>query len=168
MCAALRGAGIGVQGASCGRQWWAEVRDRVTSTPSAEHAPAAEALGDHYETVVLNLLRGRVTPVLGAGASLYGRAGLAAPEEQPTWQGGGHADLRRATSSHWYGAPSAAELAEYLAREFKVGEPSRDLLHIAQWVYALRGGSGGLYDALHDIFAREFPATALHDFLAAV
>jgi hypothetical protein len=123
---------------------------------------------DHYETVALNLLRGRVTPVLGAGASLYGRAGLATPEPRPTWEGGAHGDARPATSSHWYGAPSAGELAEYLAREFKVTEPSQDLLHIAQWVYALRGGSGGLYDALHDIFAREFPGTRLHDFLADI
>jgi SIR2-like domain len=122
---------------------------------------------EHYETVVLNILRGRVTPVLGAGASLYGRAGLAA-REQPTWRGGGTVDSRVATSSHWYGAPSAAELADYLAREFKVKEASDDLLQIAQWVYALRGGSGGLYDALHDVFAREFPSTRLHEFLAEV
>jgi hypothetical protein len=140
----------------------------VTSTSPTEREPAGEDFTEHYETVALNLLRGRVTPVLGAGASLYGRAGLAAREAQPSWQGGGSADARAVTSSHWYGAPSASELAEYLAREFKVKEDSEDLLQIAQSVYALRGGSGGLYDALHDVFAREFPSTLLHEFLAEV
>jgi len=100
----------------------------VTSTSSTEHDPVSDdRLADHCETVVLNLLRGRVTPILGAGASLYGRGGLAPPEEQPTWDGRGMADSRSVTSSHWYGAPSAGELAEYLAREFKVGDESRDL-----------------------------------------
>lgn len=147
--------------------WASGTRWTVTSTLPTEHEPDRGEFTEHYETVVLNLLRGRVTPVLGAGASLYGRAGLAA-REQPTWRGGGQGDSRVATSSHWYGAPSAAELADYLAREFKVKEASDDLLQIAQWVYALRGGSGGLYDALHDVFAREFPSTRLHEFLAEV
>lgn len=133
-----------------------------------EHGGGDGELDEHYETVVLNLLRGRVTPVLGAGASLYGRTDLPPSQPGPGLAGRGRGDSRAPTSSHWYGAPSAGELADYLAREFKVREGSNDLLEIAQWVYALRGGSGGLYEALHEVFDQDFPQTALHEFLAAV
>jgi hypothetical protein len=157
----------------------------MTFDVSIEHTPADDRLTDHLETVVRNLLRGRVTPVLGAGASLYGRGhvGPGAPAPPAADVGGADADAvvpaaRRAgvddpdvegvRADRWTGAPSAPELADSLKREFKVKETTEDLLQIAQWVYALRGGSGGLYEALHEIFARDFPPTGLHEFLAAV
>lgn len=111
---------------------------------------AADELDQHYETVALNLAMGIVTPVLGAGASLYGRS-LAADAGPAAWQG----------------APSAAELAEILARRFRAPDASRELIQIAQWVYTVRGGTG-LALALHDVFKGDFPTTALHEFIAAV
>jgi hypothetical protein len=66
------------------------------------------ALDTHYDSVVTGFMRGRVTPVLGAGVSLCGRP--------PMGVGG------------WFGKypPSGDELAEYLAREFKYpAEPHR-------------------------------------------
>jgi hypothetical protein len=130
--------------------------------------PPEENLDEHYETVVLNLLMGRVTPVLGAGASLYGR--IPPPEGEPGLKGAltpptGPTD---APPEGWAGAPSAAELAAYLVNFFKVRDSSSDLLRVAQWVYALRGGSGGLYTALHEMFDKDFPSTGLHDFLGKI
>lgn len=105
----------------------------------------------HYESVVTGLRRGRVTPVLGAGVNLCARA----PGDTDTWLG--------------RFPPSGHELARYLADEFKypASEPV-DLLHVSQYVYALRGGSGPLYDALHEVFDRPFPTTPVHDFLASL
>jgi hypothetical protein len=109
------------------------------------------ALDTHYDSVVTGFMRGRVTPVLGAGVSLCGRP--------PMGVGG------------WFGKypPSGDELAEYLAREFKY-PPNRtvDLLQVSQYIYAVRGGSGPLYDALHEVFDAPFAATAVHEFLASV
>lgn len=128
-----------------------------------ESGPPEANLAEHLETVVLNLLMGRVTPVLGAGASLYGRA-----RPQDGESPGGPNGAADAPAARWTGAPSAAELAAYLVDMFKVRETSDDLLRVAQWVYALRGGSGGLYTALHEIFDKDFPPTCLHDFLAKI
>jgi len=145
-----------------------------------------EEVADHYLVVVLNLLAGRVTPVLGAGASLYGRLSPAPPPATATSDtadsgaagtpaaGGGPATEEAATSgvdadpTHWPSAPSAGELAAFLARKFRVRDSSGDLLRVAQWVYALRGGSGDLYAALHTVFAKEFEPTELHHFLAEI
>jgi SIR2-like domain len=106
-------------------------------------------LDTHYDDVVKGLLRGRVTPVLGAGVNLCGRP--------PTGAEG------------WIGKfpPSGPELAQFLATEFEY-PPDRpaDLLQVCQYVYAVRGGSGPLYDQLHDIFDATFPTTPVHDFLA--
>jgi SIR2-like domain len=131
-----------------------------------ESASAQEDFSEHWETVVLNLLRGRVTPVLGAGASLYGRAAVDGSHPPANGESRGPSDVGDPSLAKWEGTPSAGELAAYLAREFRVKEASNDLLQVAQWVYALRGGSGGLYDALHDVFDKDFPPTTLHDFLA--
>ena len=111
---------------------------------------AADELGLHYETVALNLAMGIVTPVLGAGASLYGRS-MAGD----------------AGSAPWQGAPSATELGEILARKFRAPDATRDLIQIAQWVYTVRGGAG-LSRALHEVFKGEFPTTDLHEFIATV
>lgn len=109
----------------------------------------ASQLDVHIDSVIAGLLRGRVTPVLGAGVNVTGT------EDTADWVG------RR--------PPSGRELAAYLAAHFKYpadGPP--DLLHVSQYVYAVRGGSGPLYDVLHDVFDQEFPTTHVHEFLAGV
>src|SRR5262245_43697817 len=96
----------------------------------------------HFDSVLAGFMRGRVTPVLGAGVNLIART---------------------ADESHaWLGRfpPSGAELAFHLAVEFKYPptEPI-DLLRVSQYIYAIRGGSGPLYDALRDVFDRTFRPT---------
>lgn len=111
----------------------------------------APQLDVHLESVIAGFLRGRVTPVLGAGVNVSGPE----PSAREDWVG------RR--------PPSGRELAAYLAAHFKypADRPS-DLLHVSQYVYAVRGGSGPLYDVLHDVFDQDFPTTRVHDFLASV
>lgn len=126
------------------------------STLPAELQWDQARLKDHVEALVINMLLGRVTPVLGAGASLYGRAAIAPPPPgdgaaQPTWQG----------------APTAGELAKYLAKRGKISDVTNDLLRVAQWVYA-KLGSTALYEFLHDQFDRDFPPTDLHTFLGEI
>ncbi len=94
---------------------------------------------EHYETVVRGLTLGRVTPVLGAGANLTGRpAGT-------SWVPRGKY------------LPSGGELAEYLATFFGYdGEPT-DLLRVSQYVAVTKGGTGQLYDILHQVFSPRCP-----------
>jgi hypothetical protein len=110
-------------------------------------------LDTHYDSVIRGLLRGRVTPVLGAGVNLCGRTTDTEQEKD------------------WYGKlpPSAKQLALRLAAEFTYpSEPADDLLKVSQYAYAIGGGSGQLYDSLHDVFDVSFPRTAVHDFLASL
>ena len=109
----------------------------------------ASELDVHFDSVVAGFLRGRVTPVLGAGVNVGGSEAIG------DWVG------RR--------PPSGGELAAHLAKLFKY-PPDRpaDLLHVSQYVYAVRGGSGPLYDVLHEVFNQEFPTAPVHDFLASV
>ena len=103
----------------------------------------------HFDSVVAGFLRGRVTPVLGAGVNVGG------PEAGGDWVG--------------HRPPSGGELAAHLAKLFKYpSDRPADLLHVSQYVYAVRGGSGPLYDVLHELFDQKFPTAAVHDFLAAV
>jgi hypothetical protein len=126
----------------------------VTTLPAGLEWDEAR-LKDHCETVVINMLIGKVTPVLGTGASLYGRG---APAPEP---GDG------APTPEWRGAPSAGELAAYLAKRGRIADVTNDLLQVAQWGYAKRG-SGALYAFLHERFDRDFPPTGLHQYLAEV
>jgi hypothetical protein len=105
----------------------------------------------HFDSVTAGFLRGRVTPVLGAGVNVGAHATSAAEE----WLG------RR--------PPSGRELAAYLAAHFKYpADAPSDLLHVSQYVYAARGGSGPLYDVLHEVFDQTFPTARVHKFLAAI
>ena len=113
--------------------------------------PDRPDLDTHYDSVVTGLLRGRVTVVLGAGVNVFDRPPLETGE--------------------WLGKypPTASELASYLATEFKYPEGREvNLLHVSQYVYAVRGGSGPLYDSLHEVFDATFPTTPVHDFLARI
>jgi hypothetical protein len=109
---------------------------------------AASELDVHYDSVAAGLLRGRVSPVLGAGVNV-------ASDSTVDWVG------RR--------PPSGRELAAHLAKLFKYpSDRPPDLLQVSQYVYAVRGGSGPLYDVLHEVFDQEFPTAPVHDFLATV
>jgi SIR2-like domain len=104
----------------------------------------------HYDSVVSGLMRGRVTPVLGAGVNL-----CASDPDDHDWEG-----------KH---PPGGQELADHLAARFKYPpDRPRDLLHVSQYVYAMRGGSGPLYDCLHEVFDHQYPTTPVHDFIASV
>jgi len=116
----------------------------VSAAEAGEDGGLPIELEDHFGVVVRGLRRGMVTPLLGAGASLFGRR-KAAP---------------------WDGAPSAGELASRLAKEF--GAEEEELIRVAQRIYALKGGTGQLYRELHDIFDCDFPLTELHRFIAGV
>jgi hypothetical protein len=122
-----------------------------TQNPANNLTPPGEDLAAHFDIVCRGLRRGRLTPVLGSGASLFGRPG----------PGGGE----------WKGAPSAEELASRLSKEFHLPSElasSYELLAVAQWISAMKGGSTPLYEELHDIFDRDLPTTPLHHFLAEV
>ncbi len=115
----------------------------------AEREPdEASQLATHYDSVIEGFRRGRVTPVLGAGVNLCGR-----PEGDEPWLG--------------RYPPSGQELAAHLAAQFRY-PPDRpvELLQVSQYIYAIRGGSGPLYDSLHEIFDQTFPTTPVHEFLA--
>jgi hypothetical protein len=109
-------------------------------------------LGTHYDNVIHGFTRARVTPVLGAGVNL------------------GHPHASE--SKDWVGSypPSGQQLASYLAAQFKYPllDSPMDLLQVAQYVYAIRGGSGPLYDSLHEVFDRSFQTSPVHDFLASL
>lgn len=110
----------------------------------------ARAQPHSHSFVVRSLLRGKIVPLLGAGASLCGRrAGV-------VWRPG----------SDFF--PSTDELASHLASEFgyrKARKP--DLLQVSQRV-VLEGGVGSLYDLLHEVFDVDCEPSALHAFLARI
>jgi hypothetical protein len=107
-----------------------------------------DAMRQHYKTMMRLLIEGRVIPFLGAGANLCGR-----PLEQ-VWQEG-----------QQY-LPSGAELSAYLKRDWHSCNET-ELTRVAQWVLEM-GGSGELFNALHELFNRNYPPTALHTFLASL
>lgn len=114
-------------------------------------SPDQWELETHFDSVVAGFLRGRVTPVLGAGVNFSG------------------GELR--DSHEWFGRypPSGQELAMYLAAQFKYPTSRAvDLLQVSQYIYAMRGGSGPLYDALHEVFDAPFQTAPVHEFLARV
>lgn len=107
-----------------------------------------EAFERHAAHVTRLLTEGRVVPFLGAGANLCGR-----PLEQ-VWQEGAQY------------LPSGAELSAYLRQGWRDCHET-DLTRVAQWVLEM-GGSGDLFNALHQLFNRNYPPTHLHRFLAAL
>ena len=122
----------------------------VPENRSAESVDPGE-FSAHLDSVIAGLLRGRVTPVLGAGVNIT--------TDEP----------RRV--EEWFGLspPSGRELAQYLADQFKYPlSHSPDLLTVSQYIYALRGGSGPLYDVLHEVFDTDFATAAVHEFLGRV
>jgi hypothetical protein len=110
--------------------------------------PDPKELAEHYETVIRGLTLGRVTPVLGAGANLTGRLG------DTVWEPRGK-DL-----------PSGRDLARYLAGFFRYDGDPDDLVRVSQYVAVTKGGTGQLYDVLHQVFDHDYESTPLHAFLA--
>jgi SIR2-like domain len=107
-----------------------------------------EALERHYKHLTRLLVEGRVVPFLGAGANLCGR------QLSHLWQEGERF------------LPSGAELSNYLKREWHECDET-ELTRVAQWVLEM-GGSGELFNALHQLFNRDYPSTRLHTFLAGL
>lgn len=107
-----------------------------------------DAFERHFGLVTRLLTDSRVVPFLGAGANLCGRP----------WP------------MEWHEGepflPSGAELSDYLKKSWRDCEET-DLTRVAQWV-AEMGGSGDLFNALHQLFDRDYPPTRLHRFLAGL
>ena len=103
----------------------------------------------HLRTVAKAILRGRVVPVLGAGANLCDRK----PGEH--WLRGSN-------------LPSGAELSRWLADEFDCEVPDRDdLVRVSQYA-DITNGEGALYSELREVFVGTYPIPSLHRFLADV
>jgi SIR2-like protein len=107
----------------------------------------ADELTHAYDIITGRLVRGKVVPVLGAGANLWERP-------PPSFQRG-------------ICLPSGQELADELARSLgdDVETNGRDLARVSQYVAALLG-EGSLEDELRDVFGADCPPTDLHRFLA--
>lgn len=113
--------------------------------------PLPEPLQAHFKTVIKGIVDGRIVPFLGAGVNLCGRPRGVSWDPQLS-------DF----------LPSGSELSVYLAKNFGLpGNDTTDLVRISQFV-ALMNGAGPLYEELHGLFDRDYPATALHRFLASI
>lgn len=101
-----------------------------------------------YPLILDALLRGRVIPFLGAGASLDNNT----------------LDGKWKETAECF--PNATQLAQHLAEktEFPIGE-SQELTKVAQY-YSVVGGRQILEEALHRIFGLSFKLSSLHSFLA--
>ncbi|NUN14790.1 MAG: SIR2 family protein [Myxococcales bacterium] len=105
----------------------------------------------HYRTVIRSLAAGRVVPFLGAGVNLCGRP------PGVSWKPDTIDFL-----------PSGAELGKHLADSF--GYPfdeTWDLIRVSHYLDVMFG-SGALYDALHALFDKDFPPTAVHKCFASI
>jgi hypothetical protein len=114
--------------------------------------PVVGPLESHYRIVTAQLWRGRVVPFLGLGLSLMGR-----PMEAG-WSGPG---------GQWL--PSGSEVAQYLAYryDFPIRSEAVDLLRVAEYVRVMVG-KASLYDALREIYDRDYLPSDGHHFLASL
>src|SRR3954470_385523 len=107
---------------------------------------ATQADPAFYAHVARELVKGRLTPFLGAGVNLIdtGSVGPFIPGQR---------------------LPSGVELAHHLASEFAYPGNSDDLVRVAQWV-SVRLGPFTLYEYLHSVFDHDFRPTSVHQVLA--
>ena len=106
-------------------------------------------LARHLGIAAKAILRGRVVPILGAGANLCDR------EPGAPWTMGSN-------------LPSGAELSRWLADEFDCDVRDRDdLVRVSQYA-DLTAGEGALYALLREIFTRTYPVPSLHRLLAGL
>jgi hypothetical protein len=123
----------------------------VTLAP--EHSPEQPSPpplpASHYGLIADQMMRGRVTPFLGAGANKFGRPdGFVYHERQFEY------------------LPDGGELADVLARRFHYPENEiRDLVRVSQFAQVMVGGED-LYNELRALFAVNYPLRALHTFFA--
>jgi hypothetical protein len=104
----------------------------------------------HYRAVVRGLAKGRVVPLLGAGANLCDRS---ADDRPGPWSPGPQ-------------LPSGAELAKWLSQEFDYPSPDTwNLARVSQYIDAI-DGDGPLYESLREAFTTECHPTSLHQLLA--
>jgi hypothetical protein len=127
-------------------------RNRATSQPKAAQqpgiggTPSERELESHYDAVVEALQTGKVNPFLGAGVNLCGRPeGMAWKAEQYL--------------------PDGRELARHLAGKRYPEVRTESLVRVSQY-YAVNEKIGPLRDKLHNLFAPQYPPTAVHNFLA--
>lgn len=108
-----------------------------------------------YGIIRDQLERGEIIPFLGAGASLCGRP-VDGEGHRAEWTGHSEPFL-----------PSGAELGRWLGNKCRYPEDlaSADLAKIASY-YEIRAQRQLLTRSLTEVFARDYPCTALHDFLA--
>jgi len=122
------------------------------SRRSADAGLIGADLDQHYRMVVRALQRGRVVPLLGAGANLCDRPPGHETDTRP-WAPGQQ-------------LPSGAELSQWLSREFDY--PSTDswnLPRVSQYIDAI-DGDGPLYDSLREAFIGDCEPGSLHHLLA--
>ena len=107
-----------------------------------------------YGIIWKALMKGRVIPFLGAGASFVGRSANA------KWDSASPSFL-----------PSAAELANYLAKDacFPSADPHElgDLAKVATY-YEDLSGRPSLRESLHQVLRRDFAPGAIHALLAEI
>ncbi|MDP9255492.1 MAG: SIR2 family protein [Actinomycetota bacterium] len=119
---------------------------------STEPRPRLPDLDKHATDVARKLLKGIVTPLLGAGVNACGRpVGF-------NWTVG--------DSSH---LPVGRELAHFLAAEFDTPVAlADDLLRVSQFIEVVDKSGGELYQTLHQIFDADYPPGPVHELLADV
>jgi hypothetical protein len=118
---------------------------------STAPAPVNASLEAHLRVLLKGMQDGKVVSFLGAAVNLCGR-----PRET-SWRYGQFNCL-----------PSGLELALHLANNYGyplVEGACPDLLRVSQYV-AVMTGVESLYDELRNIFAGDYPPTALHKFFA--
>lgn len=98
---------------------------------------------EHFRTVARKFKEGKITPFLGAGASIADREGS-------TWEPG-------------HSLPTGRELAAELARRGDYPDTDYDLLRVSQYVEEL-----DLYDWLRALFNAQYRPSSVHCFLAKV
>ena len=111
-------------------------------------------LTDHLEQITRELKQGRVIPFLGAGVNLCGFP--RSEQDVELWKKKG-----------WL--PNGTELSRHLASRFSYSDPQTnwDLMRVSQFASVMEG-NGPLYEALHELFGRDYPLTLLHQLLAGI
>lgn len=128
--------------------WFGRVSAVISRCASEWAHPVTDELGHVYDFITRRLVKGKIVPVLGAGANLWKRP-------PPSFERGRC-------------LPSGSELADELARYLgDVQIEGRDLARVSQYVATL-AGEGPLEEELRDVFDTDCPPTPFHHFLAQV
>jgi SIR2-like domain len=125
----------------------------------------SEELEGHLDTLIPAIAGGRVTFFLGAGVNLCDRA------EGQTWQPGKDLPNGIELAKHLsdvLGYPRSEMLTHCPSCEKEVmSEKMKDLTRVSQCV-SVMAGSAPLYEELHSLLVKDYPPTALHQFIAAL